>query len=83
MSDGSATLRFMTNDAESTVTYVADRSDEPATTAEDKRIIDRVIRKAARHNIRLTSSDFTIVPGWGPLLDSMDPDEWLADMLMD
>ncbi len=83
MSEGSATMKLMTTDAQGTASYVADRSDEPAPTAEDRRTIDRVIRKAARHDISLTAADFVIVPGWGPLLDSMDPDEWLADMLMD
>ena len=70
-------------DARGAVPYVPDRSDEPAPTAEDRRTINRVIREATRHGITLTAADFVIGPGWGPLLDSMDPDEWLADMLMD
>ncbi|GED96400.1 hypothetical protein [Gordonia crocea] len=73
----------MSNSPPATVTYTADRSDEPAPTTADIRTIDRVIRRAARHDITLSVADFAIVPGWGPMLDSMDPDEWLADMLMD
>jgi hypothetical protein len=43
---------------------------------------DRIIARAARHEITLTRGDFTVSEG-DLYLDGMDPKEWIDAMIMD
>lgn len=43
---------------------------------------DKVIARAARHEITLTRGDFTVSEG-DLYLDGMDPKEWIDAMIMD
>lgn len=49
----------------------------------DLAYIDRIIRRAKRHDIILTREDFKPDDTGDPTLDGMVPEEWLDSMTMD